>query len=109
MRVFLDECVDWRLSRDVSGHDVKTAQQMGWAAIKNGELLALASDRFDVFVTVDRNLAFQQNPGTLPIAVIVLQAKSNRLADLRPLVPRLLSAIDAAERGKLTLVARESD
>jgi len=51
---------------------VKTARQMGWATIKNGELLALASQAFDVFVTVDRNLSFQQNLGGMPIAVIVL-------------------------------------
>ena len=61
MKVLLDECVDWRLSRDIVGHDVKTARQMGWAAIKNGELLALASTEFDVFVTVDRSLFFQQD------------------------------------------------
>ena len=56
MKVFLDECVDWRLARDIVGHDVKTARQMGWAAIKNGELLTPVSQHFDVFVTVDQNL-----------------------------------------------------
>jgi hypothetical protein len=86
VKIFLDECVDWRLSRDIAEHDVKTARQMGWSAIKNGELLALVSGAFDVFITVDRNLAFQQNVGVLPFAVIVLRAKSNRLADLKPLV-----------------------
>ena len=98
MRVLLDECVDWRLSRAIVGHDVKTARQMGWATIKNGELLALAA-AFDVFVTVDRNLAFQQNLNTLSIAVIVLAASTNRLADLEPLVPALLAAIATAKRG----------
>ena len=63
MKVFLDECVDWRLARDIVGHDVKTARQMGWTTIKNGTLLTLASEHFDVFVTVDRNLSFQQNLG----------------------------------------------
>lgn len=101
MKVLLDECVDWRLSRDIVGHDVKTARQMGWTAIKNGELLALASEQFDVFVTVDRNLSFQQNFGALPIAVIVLQAKSNRLSDLKRLVRALSAAIGSAERGSL--------
>jgi hypothetical protein len=48
VKVLLDECVDWRLSRHITGHEVKTARQMGWATIKNGELLALASQRFDV-------------------------------------------------------------
>lgn len=60
MKVFSDECVDRRLPRDIVGHYVKTASQMGWTTIKNGELLALAAERFDAFVTVDRNLSFQQ-------------------------------------------------
>jgi hypothetical protein len=72
---------------------------MGWAAIRNGELLALASQQFDVFVTVDRNLAFQQNAEVLPIPVIVLRANTNRLSDLRPLVPKLLAALSKAQRG----------
>ena len=103
MKVFLDECIDWRLARDLVGHEVRTARQMGWTAIGNGELLALASQEFDVFLTVDRNLAFQQNVGALNIAVIVLHAPTNRLADLRPLVPQLLTAIDSAKPGLLTI------
>jgi Domain of unknown function (DUF5615) len=104
VRILLDECVDWRLSRAIAGHDVRTAQQMGWAAIKNGELLALASRHFDAFVTVDRNLSFQQNVQALPIEVIVLHAKTNRLADLLPLVPSLLTAIGSAKPGVVTTV-----
>ena len=87
MRVLLDECVDWRLSRDITGHEVRTARQMGWASIKNGELLSLADGQFDVFVTVDRNLSFQQDLVSFRIIVVVLRARTNRLADLRPLVP----------------------
>ena len=101
MKVILDECVDWRLARDLAGHDVKTAHEMGWAAIENGELLSLASQEFDVFVTVDRNLSFQQNLGSFALAVVVLDAKSNRLADLRPLVPALLEAIGSAQPGSV--------
>jgi hypothetical protein len=104
VRILLDECVDWRLSRVIVGHDVKTAQQMGWASIKNGELLALASERFDVFVTADRNLSYQQNVRTLLIAIVVLQAKTNRLADLSPLVPNLLAAISSTKPGDVTVV-----
>ena len=104
MRIFIDECVDWRLSRDIAGHDIKTARQMGWAAVKNGELLALASEQFDVFVTVDRNLAFQQNPDNLPIPVIVLRAKTNRLADLRSLVPDLLCALETVHPGAVIFI-----
>ncbi len=104
MRVLLDECIDWRLARDIVGHDVRTARQMGWSTIKNGALLALASEQFDVFLTVDRNLSHQQNL-TDKLAVVVLRARSNRLADLRPLVPRLLEAISSAARGTTVIVA----
>lgn len=104
MRVLLDECLDWRLSRDISGHDVKTARQMGWATIKNGELLALAAQHFDVFVTVDRNLSFQQNLPNFPVAVIVLRSRSNRLADLRRLIPDLIAAIASAKPGAATII-----
>ena len=87
MRLLLDECVDWRLGRELAPHEVKTARQMGWTTLKNGELLALASAQFDVFVTVDRNLSFQQDVVSFSIVVLVLQARTNRLADLRPLLP----------------------
>jgi hypothetical protein len=104
VKVLLDECVDWRLAREIVGHDVKTARQMGLATIKNGELLTIAADHFDVFVTVDRNLSFQQNLGSLPIAVVVLQAETNRLTDLRPLVPKLLTAIEFVQPGTTKFV-----
>lgn len=108
MKVFLDECIDWRLSRDIAGHEVKTARQMGWTTIKNGELLALAADHFDVFVTVDRNLAYQQRVGSFRIGVVVLRGKSNRLADLRPLLPVLLAALKESRPGRIELVGGDS-
>jgi len=105
MRVLLDECVDWRLLRDLTGHDVKTARQMGWTEVKNGKLLRLAADHFDVFVTVDRNLSFQNKVIDLPLAVIVLVAPTNRLVDLRALLPRLLPAIELTMIGQVVLVS----
>ncbi len=105
MRVLLDECVDWRLLRDLAGHDVKTARQMGWSEVKNGQLLRLTAEHFDVFVTVDRNLSFQNKVIDLPLAVIVLAAPTNRLADLRLLLPRLLPAIDQTMAGQVVLVS----
>jgi hypothetical protein len=104
VRILLDECIDWRLSRAIRGHDVRSVHQAGWTGIKNGELLAIASERFDAFVTADRNLSFQQNLTGLRIAVIVLRARTNRLSELLPLVPNLLSALDTAEPGVITLV-----
>lgn len=104
MKIFVDECVDWRLARDIVGHEVKTARQMGWTTLKNGELLALASKQFEVFVTVDRNLSFQQNLPTFEIAVIVLRSGSNRLGDLQKLVPDLLATLATAQPGTVTYV-----
>lgn len=107
MKVFLDECVDWRLARDIIGHDVKTARQMGSTTVKNGALPTLASQHFDAFVTVDRNLSFQENLDSFSIAVVVLQAKTNRLADLRPLIPGGLAAIEAALPGTAKLIGTD--
>jgi hypothetical protein len=100
-KVLLDECVDSRLAKEIIGHDVQTVPAMGWSGIKNGKLLALAEASFEVFVTVDRNLAFQQNLPAFKIAVIVLQANSNRLQDLVSLVPQLNVAIGNIEPGAL--------
>jgi hypothetical protein len=89
MRLLLDESVPRRLGRALPGHSVKTAVEMGWGGVKNGALLVLAAEQFDVFITVDRNLPFQQNITALPIAVVVLIAHSNELQTLLPLVPQL--------------------
>lgn len=78
---------------------------MGWAGIKNGQLLTLAEAEFDVFITVDRNLSFQQNLPLFNIAVIVLQAASNRLADLKPLVSEVLAILATVAKGQATTVS----
>lgn len=104
MRVLLDECVDWRLLRDLVGLDVKTVRQMGWTETTNGALLALAAAHFDVFVTVDKNLSFQQNVVTLPIAVVVLSSRTSRLVDLRALIPALREALPLLGRGEVRVL-----
>ena len=108
MRVLLDECIDRRFAREIIGYEVKTVPLMGWAGgagVKNGKLLALAVEEFDVFVTVDRNLSFQQNLPQFDIAVVVLQAPSNSLAALKPLASKLLTVLDSANKGQVTIVA----
>ena len=89
MRLLLDECVPARLRQALPSHAVSTVGLQGWSGIKNGKLLALAAAGFDAFVTVDKNLPYQQNTAALPIAVVVLDAKSNELAYLLPLMPAL--------------------
>jgi len=93
MRLLLDESVPRRLRRALPGHSVKTAVEMGWGGVKNGALLVLAAAEFDAFITVDRNLPYQQNTAALPVAVVVLNAHSNQLQALLPLVPRLEEAL----------------
>jgi predicted nuclease of predicted toxin-antitoxin system len=105
MKLLLDECIDRRLAREFVGCDVKTVPQMGWAGIKNGQLLALAEEEFDIFITVDRNLSFQQNLPQFNIAVVVLQASSNRLADMKPVVPKILAILATVTKGQATVVS----
>lgn len=105
MKILIDECIDRRLARQLSGHIVKTVPQMGWAGIKDGELLRLAEIEFDVFITVDRNLPFQQNLAVLDLAVLVLQAPSNRLVDLQVLLPKILAIVDTTPKGIATVVS----
>jgi hypothetical protein len=104
LNILLDECVDRRFARELQGHFVKTVPQAGWAAKKNGELLALAEKEFDVFITVDRNLAFQQHLPKFNIAVLVLRGRSNRLADLKPLAPKVLSILPSVVKGRAETV-----
>lgn len=104
MRVLLDECLPRKLKLELPGHDVTTIPEAGWAGKKNGEVLRLASGRFDVFVTIDASIPNQQDVSGLPFAVITLQASSNRIEALRPLVPRLLEALEAARPGRLIRV-----
>lgn len=78
----------------MTNHEVATVAQAGWSGKKNGELLRLAATRFDVFITADQNLQYQQNLAALPIAVVVLKAVRSDLETLGPLVPRVLSALE---------------
>ena len=105
MKILLDECIDRKFAREFKDYDVKTVPKMGWAGIKNGQLLALAASEFDIFITVDRNLSFQQNLPQFDIAVIVLCASSNRLEDMKPLVPNILACLPNAVKGQAIQVS----
>ncbi|MBI1748640.1 MAG: DUF5615 family PIN-like protein [Acidobacteria bacterium] len=104
MKLLLDECVDRRLARELRGHDVRTVPMMGWAGIKNSDLLRLAEREFDVFITVDRNLSFQQNLPKFKIAVLVLHAPTNRIVDLKPIVPGILAALSNVKVGQVVSI-----
>ena len=108
MRLLLDECVPGRLRRALPNHDVSTVVQIGWAGVKNGKLLALASAKFGAFITVDKNLPYQQNQAALPIAVLVLNAYSNELESLLPLLPTLEKCLLTLIPGSYVLVTAEA-
>ena len=104
MRVLLDECMPLSLARDLVGHEVSTVRQMGWTGLRNGVLLAKASERFDVFLTVDRRLPAQQSLSKYAVAVVVLRCATNDVTDLRKLLPALLAALPKAKKGSATIV-----
>lgn len=93
MRILLDESLPKALQNRLVGHEATTVAACGWSGITNGKLLALAATRFDVFLTADQNLEFQQNLWTIPIAVIVLVVRNNRIEAIDPFVPELLFAL----------------
>ena len=83
---------------------MSTVQGLGWGGLKNGELLARAPGRIDVFITLDANLPFQQRLGGLPFGVIVLRAKSSRMVDLLPLVDKILATMAVVRPGVVEIV-----
>lgn len=104
MRVLLDESLPSELREHLSGHDISTVQEIGWSGLRNGELLARSAGRFDAFITADQNLRYQQNLSTLPVSVVVLAAKSNRIQDLRVLIPELLRTLAALKARTLVQI-----
>jgi predicted nuclease of predicted toxin-antitoxin system len=101
VRVLLDECTPRKLRRELPEHDVRTVTEMGWSGTKNGALLRKAAGEFDVMLTVDSNMEFQQSLHDLPLAVIVLVAFKNDVNVLRPLMPQVRELLPTIERGRL--------
>ncbi len=88
-KLLLDECINWRLLRNLPEYPVKTVRQMGWSGLKNGELLIKAQNKFDVLITIDKNLKYQQNFVKYDIALIVLDVFINDLEHLLPLINQI--------------------
>ena len=94
MRILLDENLDWRLRRDLPGHEVESVPLIGWAGIQNGKLLQKAAEAgFEVLLTMDGGMSHQQNLALHRIAIVALKAPSNRLAHTRPLIPKVLALL----------------
>lgn len=104
MRILLDECVHVGIRRAFPEHFVSTVPQAGWSGIKNGKLLGLIAGSFDVFITVDQNIRYQQNLTGLPFAIVIVSVPDNTLASYLPLFDTILRAVEASCPGQITLV-----
>jgi len=104
MKVLLDECVPRKLKREIGNHEVRTVTESGWSGLKNGELLALAEVEFDVFLTVDQNLIFQQNLQRFNLGIILMVARNNRFKTLLPLMPEVNAMIEEVKPGELARI-----
>jgi len=104
MRILLDECVPWPIHRLLAGHECSTAQQQGWGGIKNGELLQLAEGKFDLFITSDQNLRYQQNLAGRQIAILELSTnKLRRIEAEADLMRAAVTSIKPAEFRRLEI------
>jgi len=108
LRILIDECIDSRIALYIKGHEVRTVTQKGWKGITNGNLLTRAAEEFDILVTVDKSLPFQQHLPSFRIAVILLMSRTNRLPDLISLIPDLLVAIPDSPIGEVTRIPSSS-
>jgi predicted nuclease of predicted toxin-antitoxin system len=104
MKLLLDECTPKRLKSDFAEHDVYTVDDAGLKGFKNGALLQRANDEFDVLVTVDQNIPFQQNFTHPSLAIVILIAHSNRYSELRTLVPKVLEALVTIKAGDVVRI-----
>jgi len=101
LRVLIDNCVPWRLGDAIVGHAVSSVVKLGWADLDDGRLLDAMVGHFDVLVTTDKSIPFQQRLSERPLALMILRAKSNTLRDLLPLVPALLEVLKAIRPGEV--------
>lgn len=104
MKILLDECLPRKLKSDLPGHTVATVSEMGWKGLKNGELIRLAEQTFDVFITIDQGVKYQQNLRNTRLAIVMLAAPNNRIETLRPLIPQVLAILPAIQRGEIARV-----
>ena len=99
-KILIDECLDQRLVADLPFKHVRTVYDMNWSGLKNGELLRRAVEHFDVFITSDQNLSFQQNLATFSIAVVVLHPSSSKLQDIQRLLPKIVKTLNKPVPGR---------
>jgi predicted nuclease of predicted toxin-antitoxin system len=104
LKILLDENLDWRLKRFLPSHQVDSVPLIGWAGTKNGELLKKASGIYDALITMDSSVPYQQLISNFNLRLIILSAKSNRLNDTSPLMPKVETALTTLHPGSIAIV-----
>jgi hypothetical protein len=107
MKVLLDECVTRYLKQDCTGHEVSTIDEAGFKGLKNGRLLQAATGIYDVLLTVDQNMQYQQNMRTTGIAIVVLKANRSTYPMLKPLMPQVLQTLGTIKPGEVVVIHDE--
>jgi predicted nuclease of predicted toxin-antitoxin system len=104
MKILIDENLPRKITAYLVGHECRTVAECGWSGRKNGELLALADTEFDVLLTLDKNLPFQQDLGPVRIAILILRARSSRIQDLLPIIPDCLAVLRSIRPGQVVRI-----
>src|SRR4051812_17794958 len=109
MKILIDECLPRKLKQTLKEHEVMTVPEAGWAGKKNGALLRLMIGAFDIFLTIDSNLEYQQQLIGQPVSFVVLSAKNNRFETLQPLMSEVRHALETIHTGQVIRIVEKPD
>ncbi len=109
MKILIDECLPRKLKHNLGEHDVMTVPEAGWSGKKNGELLRLMIGVFDVFITIDNNLEYQQQLADQPVSFVVHSAQNNKFETLLPLMSDVNEALETIQQGQVIKISEQSD
>ena len=105
MKILLDECVTKKFKQHLINHEVYTVWEMGWSGIKNGKLMALCVEHnFEILLTIDKNLQYQQNLDSFPIIIVILNSTSSKVEELATFIPFFISQLQGFEKHKAYII-----
>lgn len=108
MKILLDECVTKHLKPFLVGHEVFTVRELGWSGIKNGvPMKQCVEEQFDILLTIDKNLQYQQNLDSYPITIIILNSITSKVEELKDFIPLFLKKIQNFEKNKAYILEKE--
>jgi Domain of unknown function (DUF5615) len=102
--ILLDECVPRPFRTELPDYDIKTVPEMGWSGVTNGNLLRLAEEHFQIFITIDKNMRHQRNLTSTKLGIIILNTVSNRIDDLRLVAPLVLDVLQSIKPGDIVRI-----